>query len=363
MPVKFGCRLSAVAGRLTVLVAFGVACSSTSNNTAPTRTYRMGFNDQSPRGDSASYVNTLNMWMQRADGAIMHLAPPWTALLAGANADSIVLTDQAWKVGLYRSRGFRVWITLDVTDGLDRTAEAPELVALGRSIAEPAVQLLYRKYAIAIDSILGPDYLGLAAETNLIRLAAPANVYAAVVTMTNDAAADIHSRDAARPLYVSLQVDAAWGRLGGASGTYIGVAQDFTDFPFMSAVGLSSYPYLAGYADPADIPDDYYSRIASGHTQPLMVVEGGWSSAAVTGVTSDPAKQARYITRQQTLLANARAIGVFQLEFADLDTTGLHLPPTSILPLFITIGLVSPDLQPKPALSSWDSAFAKPLAP
>ncbi len=180
--------------------------------------------------------------------------------------------------------------------------------------------------------------------------------------MTNDAAADIHSRDATRPLYVSLQVDAAWGRLGGGT-TYIGVAQDYTDFPFMTAVGLSSYPYLAGYADPADIPlMTTYSRIASGHALPLMVVEGGWSSAAVTGVTSDPAKQARYITRQQTLLANARAIGVFQLEFADLDTTGFHLPPTSILPLFITIGLVSPDLQPKPALASWDSAFAKPLA-
>ncbi len=71
-----------------------------------------------------------------------------------------------------------------------------------------AVQLLYRKYAIAIDSILGTDYLGLAAENDLIRLAAPANVYAAVVTMTNDAAADIYWRDATRLLYVSLQVDA-----------------------------------------------------------------------------------------------------------------------------------------------------------
>jgi hypothetical protein len=251
---------------------------------------------------------------------------------------------------------------MDVTDGLNRSAEAPELVALGRSISEPAVQHAYRRYVVVLDSVLRPDYLGLAAETNLIRLAAPANVYDAVVTMTNAAAADIHAIDPTRPLYVSLQVDAAWGRLQGGS-TYIGVDQDFTDFPFMAAIGLSSYPYLAGFTDPADVPDDYYARLGTGHSLPMMVVEGGWSSASVTGVTSDPAKQARYITRQQTLLGNARAIGVFQLEFADIDTTGLHLPPGSILPLFITLGLVNSDLQPKPALAAYDSAFARPLAP
>jgi hypothetical protein len=320
----------------------------------------MGFNDQAPRGDSASYVNALNMWLPRADGAIMHIAPPWTRLLAGASPESIVANEIAWKVGLYRSRQFKVWITMDVTDGLDRTAEAPELVAAGRSITEPAVQLLYRRWVVVADSILRPDYLGLAAETNLIRLAAPANVYSAVVTMTNAAAADVHAIDPSRPLYVSLQVDAAWGRLGGGT-TYIGVDQDFTDFPFMTTIGLSSYPYLAGFADPADVPDDYYSRLGTGHNLPMMVVEGGWCSASVAGVTSDPAKQARYITRQQTLLQNAHAIGVFQLEFADIDTTGLHLPPTSILPLFTTIGLVDSNLQPKPALAAYDSAFALPL--
>ena len=51
----------------------------------------------------------------------------------------------------------------------NRAAEAPELVALGRSITEPAVQLAYRQYVQALTSIIRPDYIGLAAETNLIR--------------------------------------------------------------------------------------------------------------------------------------------------------------------------------------------------
>lgn len=48
------------------------------------------------------------------------------------------------------------------------------------------VQRLYREYVSAVDSILRPDYMSLAAETNLIRVAA-APVYDAVVTMVNAA--------------------------------------------------------------------------------------------------------------------------------------------------------------------------------
>ena len=47
---------------------------------------------------------------------------------------------------------------------------------LGRSITEPAIQQIYRDYVIAIVTQVRPEYLGLAAETNLIREVAPAAV-------------------------------------------------------------------------------------------------------------------------------------------------------------------------------------------
>ena len=349
---------------LAIGLGIGTACSGSgpASPPGPTRSYRMGFSDFPPRFDSANYVNSLTKWVSRADAGIIHVSPPWSALIAGATPDSAVRLTQSNIVRAYRSLGFPLFATIDVTDGLNRAAEAPELVAAGRSITEPAIQQLYRRYVVAFDTLLRPDYLGLAAETNLIKAAAPASVYNAVVAMTNAAAADVRALDPARKLYVSVQVETAWGRLSGG-GAYIGIAQDYADFPFITAFGLSSYPYLGGYTDPADIPDDYYSRLTTGHTTPVMVVEGGWASASAGSFVSDPAKQARYLARQRTLLDRAQAIALFQLDFADIDTTGLHLPPTSILPLFTSIGVVTPDLAAKPALATWDSSFARARTP
>jgi hypothetical protein len=49
----------------------------------------------------------------------------------------------------------------DLTDGLSRGEEAPQLRALGRSLSEPAVQQVYRDYVAAVVRKLQPDYLGL----------------------------------------------------------------------------------------------------------------------------------------------------------------------------------------------------------
>src|SRR5205814_3711159 len=96
----------------------------------------------------------------------------------------------------------------------DRSAQDTDHVEMRRSIAEPAVQQLYQHYVQALVAPIHPEYLGLAAETNLIRAAAPATVYAAVVQMANAAAADVRAMFGAHPrLYASLQADEGWGRL------------------------------------------------------------------------------------------------------------------------------------------------------
>jgi hypothetical protein len=155
---------------------------------------------------------------------------------------------------------------------------------------------------VAIVDVVRPTHVGLAAETNLIRAAAPRAVYDAVVKMTNDAASDLRARSVTTPLYVSVQVETAWGRLAGSgSGTYVGIDADLRDFPFIAALGLSSYPYLD----------------------------------------------------------NARAAAVFQLTFTDLDLSAAPPPPGSILTVFAALGLVDTQLRAKPALAVWDSIFAR----
>jgi len=184
-----------------------------------------------------------------------------------------------------------------------------------------------------------------------------------VVRVTNDAASDIRrSRSAnALPLYISVQVETAWGKLG-QQGGYVGIDQDLRDFPFINLLGLSSYPYLGGFKDPDQIPLDYYTRIRGSRVLPLMVVEGGWPSTSARGVfSSSQEMQSRYIARQSQLLDEAKAIGVFQLSFTDLDLGSFPKPVPAILPLFATLGLVDANLKPKPALSTWDKIFARRL--
>lgn len=325
----------------------------------PARSFFMGFSGFPPRLNLNDAVAAVQMWSTRADAAIIHVEMPWATILAGGDPDSAVQAEHGSLVGFYRAHGDVLVFTLDVTNGLARDQEAPGLVKIGRSITEPAVQRAYRRYALSVAHVLHPEYLGLAAETNLIRVAAPRPVYDAVVRMTNDAANDLQEDGATANLYVSVQVEVAWGRLGSAT-AYRGIAEDLTDFPFIRALGLSSYPYLAGYGDPGDLPIDYYSRVGGTSGLPLLVVEGGWGSTSIAGVVTSQAKQARYIARQSALLDHAQAIGLFQLSFTDLDLNGLGpIPPGSIIPLFASLGMVDADLHPKAALAVWDSVYAR----
>ena len=342
------------------MVAAGAALACSSDTGGPqggTRSYLMGFSDFPPAPDTALLRRLIEMWNSRSDAAIMHIDPPWAALLAGGSADSIVRADVLPLVQGYRSIGKVIAIETDLTNGINRTAEAAALVALGRSITEDTVQKLYESYVVALAAITQPEYLGLASETNLVRAAGPSGVYAAIVQMTNVAAPRVRAVSSAR-LYVSVQIEVAWGRLVGTS-AYVGVAQDRGDFPFIDVLGESSYPYLGGWTDPDQIPDDYFSRPASAPTIPVLISEGGWSSTDVPNVHSTPALQAKWISRVATLAANAHAVAWFQLDFSDINLRAFgHDPNDPQIAPFVYIGLVDTVLTPKPALAVWDSVFA-----
>ncbi len=316
----------------------------------------MGFSAIPPRMNQAEALTVLDLWTPRADAAIMHVSPPWAALLSGVSAVAAVNANELPLANYYRAKNLQIVVMVDATDGLNRAAEAPELVQLGRSISEPAVQQVYRQFVLALNAIVRPDYLGLAAETNLIRLAAPASLYASLVQMVNAAASDLQFAGSSAKRYVSVQVDVAWGRAG-QNNVYQGVERDFADFPFMRALGLSSYPYFV-FAEPEEVPLDYYSRLPNGRSIPLMVVEGGWTSGTAGAIVSSPEEQVRYLRRHARMLDSAKATAVFQLTFTDLDVSSWNPAPGSVLPLFASLGMVDVNLQPKPVLAMWDSLFA-----
>lgn len=344
---------------VSTLVLAMLACSSSTVPDGAARTYRMGFTHYPPQPTLESALATLAAWEPRGDAGLVPATPPWGALLGGTSTSAYIRKEYLGLVQYYRAREFMVVVMMDATDGLQREKEAAELVKLGRSIGEPEIQALYREFAIALDTILRPDYLGLAMETNLVRAIAPAALYSDLRTLANSTAAAIRATGSTTPLFSSVQVEVAWGKLAGAN-TYVGIAQDLADFPFMDALGLSSYPNLTTVAVPEDLPLDYYSRLVPDGGLPMMVLEGGWASE--TGVhPSSRELQARYIRRQMAIADSAKLIGVFQLTYSDIDLEA-HGEAGSQLAPFATLGLVTTSLAAKPALEEWDHAFARPLA-
>jgi hypothetical protein len=352
-------RMLAAAPASLLLAACGGDSSTPPPPPPQTRGWRLGFSPLPPRPTVQAVIDGIDLWSTRAELAIIHEEMPWTDLLAGMAPDAIIDRDKAELVDYLRGKGMGLVYMGDPTDGLSRAEEAPQLRALGRSLAEPAVQQAYRDYMLAVVRRFAPEHLGLAAETNLIRVAAPAPLYGAVVQTANDTAAAIRAAGGAMPLMVSVQVETAWGVLGG-NGPFVGIAQDLTDFPFIDQLALSSYPYFA-YDAPEDIPTDYYSRVVAGAGLPVLVTEGGWTSASVGTIQSSPDEQARYLDRQATLLDSVAAIALLHLEFADLDLAAFPPPLPDNLVQFASLGLTDSDFNAKPALARWDTLYARRL--
>ena len=347
---------------LFVIVVCFASCKK-EDETVDTRTYRMGFANSAPRFDDFNLViQTLNLWTTRADAAIISYQVPWDSLYHGESAQKLITNNLVGLVNYYRSLGLKIWVYIDPVNGLDRSVDAADLAALGKSIADADAQQRYRKWVVAIDSMLHPDHLGLALETNLIRDLSPSSIYNGVKQAANAAAADVRIKDTKVKLSVSIQVDDAWGKL--LNDSYKGIDKDLTDFPFVEELGLSSYPYFV-FDKPSDIPIDYYSKLVSGKNIPVFITEGGWSSAPITLSNKTTAGsnqlEKEYISYQGKLLRQANAIAYFQLTFTDIDLSALppSIPPS--IALFAYLGMVDTNLQAKPALTSWDSLFKKPL--
>lgn len=324
-----------------------------------TRSWYMGFQNSAPRSDDFDLVmQSLSTWTARADAAMITTEVPWEELIGGMTAADYVAANYADLVNYYRGKNLKLWVFIDPQNGLDRSSDAVELKAAGKSIADADMQLLYQEFALAMVDQLHPDHLGLALETNLIRAIAPVSIYEGVRDGANTLAAIIKSADPSLPLSISVQAEYAWGKLGG--GSFRGIDQDFIDFPFIDELGISSYPYI-GFSKPSDMPANYYSKLVEGRSLAVFVSEGGWTSASITTadflIVSSPEMQQDYVTHHSKLLDEAKATAVFQLLFTDLDEASFPPDIPENIYYFTSIGLVDINLKPKSALSVWDELF------
>src|SRR5260370_22408825 len=104
-----------------VCVGLGWGCGDGSGPTSRPRTFLMGFSAIPPRLDStADVIAAINNWAPHADAALMHVSPPWAAMLAGHTpagaADTIALPLAQY----YLSKGLGIVLHVAATHLLHR---------------------------------------------------------------------------------------------------------------------------------------------------------------------------------------------------------------------------------------------------
>lgn len=323
------------------------------------RAYRMGFSHIPPKMTLEAAVRTLGEWAPHGDGAVDHRDVPWRHLLEGGSPEAYIAKEVRDLMKYYRSKKYALVCMVEPADGLDRWKEAKPLRELGRSLSEPSVQDAYVRYVEALAGEFKPEYLGLASEVNVLLDSLPEPARKGLTGMCRRAADRVRQVSPKTKLYVSVQMDYAWGRLVSSDG-FRGAEAVFKSFPFIEAFGASTYPAF-GWTTPGEVPDDYFARVLSGHKLPVVVDEGGWPSESAGKVTSSRNAQAAWITRLFHLLDGCDTAFVGQLTYTDLDIPAIPGADQTILPMFSTMGLVDRRWKPKPALSVWTGQFARPL--
>ena len=326
---------------------------------SPVRRWAMGFSRVPPRFDVQAQLLCLDTMRGRAEYVLMQEAVPWAELLAGVSPSALVDRDLMPLARYARALGLDIVYLPELTDGLGRGREPAGLLATGRSLVQAPVRQAFCDYLLAVARQLNPQILGLATETNAVRLLAPAPLYAAVVQAAAQCAAGLRATAYAGELMISVQVEVAWGAMPGQQG-YEGIGADQRDFPAAQILGLSSYPYFA-YPQPEDVPPDYYSRLVSTLPVPVMVVEGGWPSQSEPGRPTSADMQARYLTRQAALLDRVAARGLTQLMLADLDLSTLPSAQAAGMASFASLGVMDSGFGAKPALAVWESLRSRRL--
>ncbi len=324
------------------------------------RSWKMGFSRVPPRHEAADQLACLDKMRGRCEFVVLQEQLPWTELLAGVSPQALVDHEIMPLVNAARSRGFDVVFLMETGDGSSRGEEPPALRALGRSLGEKSVQALFVEMARAIARTVRPSVLGLATESNAVRLLGTPAYYGAVIAAASAAAAAVKRDGYAGELMVSIQVEVAHGRMPGQP-AFIGTAGDLRDFPFVEVFGFSSYPHYA-FALPEEIPADYYSRLLPAGGPKMIVVEGGWPTAgSLYGRTTSVALQQRYLRKQATLLDSVSARGVAQLLIADLDLALWTADAAQGLATFASLGLMGSRYQAKTSLKVWDNLYARKL--
>jgi len=359
---------------LTPRLHRGVASSPSTRITVPmvaadnpasgARPYRMGWFLVPPKPSVESILEAFPLAARHGDAVLLQREVPWSRILAGDPMETILEQDYDGLIAYLRGLGLHVSILVDPLDGLDRTRESNETRAAGRTLNEPELRALHEQWVELLAARYRPDYFGLASEINSLAARGDPVLYANIRDMANRLAPRIRAAAPNTRVFVSFQVDEAWGRppIPPSPVDQFALSREFD----IDVLGLSSYPSFF-FEDPETIPGDYFRRLQVASGKPVIMAEGGWSSDPLgTGETNATlARQRAYYERFFELMDSVQPELIILLLYADMDMDAwlaAAAPGTNTQGLrpFSRMGLVSAAFLPKPSLAVWDARFNLP---
>lgn len=204
----------------------------------------------------------------------------------------------------------------------------------------------YLDSAVAFASEYKPSYLALGIEVNVLFEKSPAefeqftNFYAQVY----DA---VKATSPGTKVFTIFQLEKMKGLGGGLFGGSNDPSKNewalLERFPRNDILSLTTYPSLI-FKDPSELPNDYYSEIASHTSKPVAIIETGWHTASSPiGWEGSDSKQAAFVTR---LFSSISAMNIELVVWSFLYDQNVIEP-------FNSMGLWRRDGTSKPAWQTW----------
>jgi hypothetical protein len=229
----------------------------------------------------------------------------------------------------------------------------------GYALDNPDVITAYVAHCENMISIFHPDYFAYAIEANMLYTQDSAQ-WPAFVNLAQATYTAIKASHPDLPVFVSLQASFFHSDESGQTAA-IQQILPYTDF-----ITVSAYPYTS-YADPANIPADFYTSVAAlASDKPFAFAETAWPAENVTSpypvdITETPQRQQAYLQR---LLADADSLHAkfinwfFTRDYDDFWNNYLSTDSNAnIIRLWKDTGLYDGAGNARPALTDWQAAL------
>lgn len=204
----------------------------------------------------------------------------------------------------------------------------------------------YKDAAVAFAEKYHPQYLGLGIEVNILYEKSPSD-FDSFVSLYDETYDAVKAVSPNTKIFTVFQLEKMkglnGGLFGGTNNPDNSEWQLLERFPKSDLVAFTTYPNLI-YASPGDIPDNYYSEIATHTQKPIAFTEIGWHSAASpAGWESSEEEQAEFVTRFFELTAGLNK---------ELAIWSFMYDPDTSEP-FNSMGLRCSDGTARPAWDAW----------